>query len=201
MTNGDDDEKNLHTRVGEPVTEGTARATAATDRESSPPAVEHVVWLRDLAQQYWDDDTDDLAKLYAEDPVRWLMRFAGHVLLAAAERVAAATSRDAFEEATRLNLEIDRLRRPAAGGTLQEPETPYVPWRGVVYTEWPDWDSGEDGVLHLECGHIEPWPLHATPPTATKCRTCDPPTFRGQPWPRWPPSFVVPRAAPPERLR
>lgn len=54
-----------------------------------------------------------------------------------------------------------------------------VPWRGVVKVEQRE---GEDVLrLHLECGHQEMW-RDNDPPVATKCCTCDPPTFRGQPF-------------------
>lgn len=46
-----------------------------------------------------------------------------------------------------------------------------------------------DLVLHLECGHMETWPFGSDPPVATKCTTCDPPTFHGQPI-KWPLSRI-----------
>jgi len=56
----------------------------------------------------------------------------------------------------------------------------HVPWKAVVRLETPN--SG-DVILHLECGHTETWPRESSVPTATKCTTCDPPTFHGKPVP------------------
>lgn len=58
----------------------------------------------------------------------------------------------------------------------------HVPWRRVVRVETAS-DGNADYTLHLECGHTEQWPRFSSTPFATKCTTCDPPTFHGKPFP------------------
>ncbi len=55
----------------------------------------------------------------------------------------------------------------------------HIPWRRVVGVA-----TTVDGriFLRLECRHLEAWFAEFSRPVATKCCTCDPPTFRGEPF-------------------
>lgn len=78
-----------------------------------------------------------------------------------------------------LNSEII-IEKPGFHKTTSRTSSPYVPWRGVTAVETPEHG---DLILRLECGHVTTWSRTESTPAATKCATCDPPTFRGKPFP------------------